>query len=569
MAPLPPDPYKILGVSKDAQTPEIRSSYRKLVLKCHPDKVTDPKLKAEKQDEFQRVQQAYELLNNDDERQKYDDRVKLDDLRRQVKEKSYSSSPRPSAKHSAEFQIRTPEMRSSAFKSSPSPAKVHVFTRVFDEDYGSRGPRLFETKKSSKRDSSFSERYSKREAEREKDKDREREKDKDRERRRKEEDSVRRKMEKEALKAEKKRQEKIRDREIKRDAEEKYRQRFAKPSADNYDDEPKSERKRSSKKHDDKAGRVSPREVPREVPREEKVAPRPPPSGRFYSSTDRDAYENAAAYVMAGRAPLGRSASYQGRFPIPAAPSPPPTKKAFVSDETDSDDVRRSAAPSRRGSGDGPRLSRERSSYRKPSNEVLEDHLPASASSAARHTSSFNPAAGSPPMASSPPRFDLPRTNTAPQPGPSRPTHGISRAQTFSGFGDSAMPRGRNRSRLQAQVESSDSEEEFERERERRRRASRRTHSPEPLPREHVSRYQVDAGGRTRRMGSYAEGDTGHAFYAHAYPIRVSESRVPSGFRESSHSGAAPPTRYGSVKTSKYDAVRYSDYANYPNAVRA
>ncbi|PHH60986.1 hypothetical protein CDD81_952 [Ophiocordyceps australis] len=71
MSHLPPDPYKILGVHKDAQISEVRSAYKKLVLKCHPDKVQDPKLKLEKQDEFQRVQQAYELLSNDREREKY------------------------------------------------------------------------------------------------------------------------------------------------------------------------------------------------------------------------------------------------------------------------------------------------------------------------------------------------------------------------------------------------------------------------------------------------------------------------------------------------------------------
>ncbi|KUJ21480.1 heat shock protein DnaJ, partial [Mollisia scopiformis] len=69
---LPPDPYKLLGVAKDAKLPEIRSAHRKLVLKCHPDKVQDAALKAVKQDEFQKVQQAYEILSDDSKRQQYD-----------------------------------------------------------------------------------------------------------------------------------------------------------------------------------------------------------------------------------------------------------------------------------------------------------------------------------------------------------------------------------------------------------------------------------------------------------------------------------------------------------------
>ena len=37
--PLPIDPYIVLGVEKDADIFTIRSKYRKLVLKYHPDKI--------------------------------------------------------------------------------------------------------------------------------------------------------------------------------------------------------------------------------------------------------------------------------------------------------------------------------------------------------------------------------------------------------------------------------------------------------------------------------------------------------------------------------------------------
>ena len=75
MDPLPPDPYKALGVDKNAGLAAIKTSYRKLVVKCHPDKVEG------KQDQFHSVQQAYELLSNDEERRRYDDRVLRDALR--------------------------------------------------------------------------------------------------------------------------------------------------------------------------------------------------------------------------------------------------------------------------------------------------------------------------------------------------------------------------------------------------------------------------------------------------------------------------------------------------------
>ena len=69
------DPYAVLGVAKDATLAAIRSAYRKLVLQTHPDKIQDESLRAAKQDEFQRVQQAYEILSDDGRRREYDDRL--------------------------------------------------------------------------------------------------------------------------------------------------------------------------------------------------------------------------------------------------------------------------------------------------------------------------------------------------------------------------------------------------------------------------------------------------------------------------------------------------------------
>ncbi|KAK4138533.1 hypothetical protein BT67DRAFT_368955 [Trichocladium antarcticum] len=49
---LPADPWKALGVDRDADKGEIRAAYKKLVLQCHPDKVQDPTLKALKQNDM-------------------------------------------------------------------------------------------------------------------------------------------------------------------------------------------------------------------------------------------------------------------------------------------------------------------------------------------------------------------------------------------------------------------------------------------------------------------------------------------------------------------------------------
>ena len=63
------DLYTILGVDKKATTEEITKTYRKLALKCHPDRNPgDP----EKEELFKRITKAYEILIDAEKRQKYD-----------------------------------------------------------------------------------------------------------------------------------------------------------------------------------------------------------------------------------------------------------------------------------------------------------------------------------------------------------------------------------------------------------------------------------------------------------------------------------------------------------------
>src|SRR5271167_167291 len=81
-SPPQPDPYKVLGITKDANTAAVKKAYKKLVLLCHPDKVQDAALKAVKQDEFQQVHQAYELLTDETKRAKYDDQQRIYELRK-------------------------------------------------------------------------------------------------------------------------------------------------------------------------------------------------------------------------------------------------------------------------------------------------------------------------------------------------------------------------------------------------------------------------------------------------------------------------------------------------------
>ena len=62
------DYYDILGVTKSASAADLKSAYRKLALKWHPDRNKEAGAEAK----FKEINEAYEVVSNPDKRAKYD-----------------------------------------------------------------------------------------------------------------------------------------------------------------------------------------------------------------------------------------------------------------------------------------------------------------------------------------------------------------------------------------------------------------------------------------------------------------------------------------------------------------
>ncbi|KAK4127981.1 DnaJ-domain-containing protein [Parathielavia appendiculata] len=506
---LPPDPWKALGVERNADKSEIRSAYKKLVLKCHPDKVQDPTLKALKADEFQKVQQAYELLNDDAEKAKYEQRLKLQELQRaakvqqDVKTSPNTSVPRSSSKYT--YDIHT--TASATYKASPSGGKVYATytttqSRSHEDMPSSRSYALYDdTDRQARRTASY-EKPSKRDEDR-------RDRDRDERRRRKEEEDLRlrekerdREREKEkaerreeerreARKAEKKRLEKERERDRERDrrreADEKSRRHT--PYVEHYDpyldelvleDEKyvssKSEKKRSSsRKHDETRERPRERERERDRDRErEKSSSRRAKSPHVNSDRKHvDLYQTAAMYVATAGSSLPSEAGAFWKSQTPHAPTPPPAL-----DFEEEESIRRSSARAagRRTSNDAARSREKLNKYDIPEAAPTARPIPT--------LSKFDP----PPVPESPPRLN--RSQTARYES-SRPIPSLSRNQTW---GPSINLAG-------DYYPDFDSEEE----RERRRRRSRRTRSPSAQP---THRYKVEGTKTSKLEPQYSYGES-------------------------------------------------------------
>lgn len=139
---LPPDPYIALGVPRDATAAAIKTAYRKLVLKFHPDKVQDEAQKQIASDQFHKIQTAYEIVGDEDRRGRYDAQVRLQSLKREVAEKQGSTVGSRVDVRTAAFKVPVDTPGRTTFTArgpERGPEKVHVEERrPYEDDYFAR-----------------------------------------------------------------------------------------------------------------------------------------------------------------------------------------------------------------------------------------------------------------------------------------------------------------------------------------------------------------------------------------------------------------------------------------------
>lgn len=353
-----PDHYKILGVAPDADASAIKTAYRKLVLKCHPDKVSDPALKEQKQDEFQKVQESYETLSDPEKRERYDLEQRARELRERERTRSTRTTP-AAAPRAANVRVSTnPDFRSSPQASPPKMSSYKSYSGVPEyktressfASYGRSSKHSYEPEIRSRRSAS-DEKLRREEYRESRRKEEEREEYRRAKDRKEREEYERRKLEKlqrearerdreereyrEAqMKAAAKAEKKARER-MEREREKEKSSRSSKPRSPYMEpyyaeeEDRKSRKTKSPKKESSSRDKSSSKMRDRSSAREEVPLPSPPPEMPVPGDMMKSKLDFAANYIKGKTAPLPKHTTpeFSDSYPDPNRWAPPTARR--------------------------------------------------------------------------------------------------------------------------------------------------------------------------------------------------------------------------------------------------
>jgi DnaJ family protein B protein 6 len=142
--------YELLGIARDASPEQVRKAYKKKALETHPDRLppgATPDQKLTSEDNFRKVNNAYEVLNDPTKRKEYDTHgvwpiPEVDDIptSRMPGGSHYRSYPRQRPPRAPSFQTPLfPHDPFASFFTDP----FTLFNSIFDDmPHHSSGPRV-------------------------------------------------------------------------------------------------------------------------------------------------------------------------------------------------------------------------------------------------------------------------------------------------------------------------------------------------------------------------------------------------------------------------------------------
>jgi curved DNA-binding protein CbpA len=123
--------YIILGIKNTASLDEIKSAFRKLAKKYHPDKNRD---NAFHDDFFKEIQEAYEVLSHYEKRKKYDQTFAYANSYERIRTKTYApyagnayQYAQQQAQYERRYQQQTPENATGPVKEKKSGTDPYLF----------------------------------------------------------------------------------------------------------------------------------------------------------------------------------------------------------------------------------------------------------------------------------------------------------------------------------------------------------------------------------------------------------------------------------------------------------